>query len=216
MVIFPARIKLSLILRECDHRANSILKKHSQVEKLSQMPVVLLPLHFDREPYSTKVGPCQRSVVIRYAFFSEAFFERKLRPFISSDFMTGRAAIPGEDVSEECINEMEKEICEVSWLIIYNFTLFSGSGNYKTTLRFDFKAARHDRMGIDTILKLPDFFYFHLWMCIKWTKLMRVFYLLLIERRIILAFSEAVRIHCKYPSTRPAYSGKKIIESSAV
>ncbi|CBY07534.1 unnamed protein product [Oikopleura dioica] len=35
-------------LRECDHRANSILKKHSQVEKLSQMPVVLLPLHFDK------------------------------------------------------------------------------------------------------------------------------------------------------------------------
>ena len=58
--------KLSFILRECDHRANSILKKHNQVEKLSQMPVVLLPLHFDREPYSTKVGPCQRSVVIRY------------------------------------------------------------------------------------------------------------------------------------------------------
>ncbi|CBY35339.1 unnamed protein product [Oikopleura dioica] len=61
-------------LRECDHRANSILKKHSQVEKLSQMPVVLLPLHFDREPYSTKVGPCQRSVVIR--------------PFISSNVST--------------------------------------------------------------------------------------------------------------------------------
>jgi len=97
-------------LRECDHRANSILKKHNQVEKLSQMPVVLLPLHFDREPYSTKVGPCQRSVVIR--------------PFISSDFMTGRAAIPGEDVSEECINEMEKEICEVPGItrLLYDLT----------------------------------------------------------------------------------------------
>ncbi|CBY10914.1 unnamed protein product [Oikopleura dioica] len=101
---------LSLILRECDHRANSILKKHSQLEKLSQMPVVLLPLHFDREPYSTKVGPCQRSVVIR--------------PFISSDFMTGRAAIPGEDISEECINEMEKEICEVPGItrLLYDLT----------------------------------------------------------------------------------------------
>ena len=33
-----------------------------------------------------------------------------------------------------------------------NFTRLEGSGNNKTTLRFDFKAARHDRVGIDTIL----------------------------------------------------------------
>ena len=76
---FLSMLKLSLILRECDHRANSILKKHSQLEKLSQMPVVLLPLHFDREPYSTKVGPCQRSVVIRYAFFWLSVFEKKTK-----------------------------------------------------------------------------------------------------------------------------------------
>ncbi|CBY10899.1 unnamed protein product [Oikopleura dioica] len=91
-------------------KQTQFLKNTPQLEKLSQMPVVLLPLHFDREPYSTKVGPCQRSVVIR--------------PFISSDFMTGRAAIPGEDVSEECINEMEKEICEVPGItrLLYDLT----------------------------------------------------------------------------------------------
>lgn len=47
---------------------------------MSQMPVVLLPLHFDRDP-ANRTPSCQRSVV--------------LRPFITSDFMTGVPVVPG-------------------------------------------------------------------------------------------------------------------------
>jgi len=52
-------------------------------DAISQMPVVLLPLHFDRD--TANRGPsCQRSVV--------------LRPFCTSDFMTGVPAIPGRQI----------------------------------------------------------------------------------------------------------------------
>lgn len=47
------------------------------------MPVVLIPVHFDRDAAS-RVPSCQRSVV--------------LRPFCSSDFMTGTPAIPGNQL----------------------------------------------------------------------------------------------------------------------
>lgn len=46
------------------------------------MPVVLIPLHFDRDPVDRKPS-AQRSIV--------------LRPFLTSDFMTGMPVIPGSD-----------------------------------------------------------------------------------------------------------------------
>ena len=56
------------------------------MKKITQMPIVLIPVHFDidpllRDPY------CQRSVV--------------LRPFLTNDFMTGVAAQPGKDIPVE-------------------------------------------------------------------------------------------------------------------
>lgn len=53
---------------------------------VSQMPVVLIPIHFDRDPV-TRGPSCQRSVV--------------LRPFKTQDFMTGSAALPGKDLPVE-------------------------------------------------------------------------------------------------------------------
>ena len=50
---------------------------------ISQMPVVLIPVHFDRD-YAVRPPPCQRSIV--------------LRPFCSRDFMTGTPAIPGNEL----------------------------------------------------------------------------------------------------------------------
>lgn len=50
------------------------------------MPVILTPLHFDRDPLQ-KQPSCQRSVVIR--------------TFITSDFMTGVPAIPGSEIPVE-------------------------------------------------------------------------------------------------------------------
>lgn len=46
------------------------------------MPIVLIPLHFDRDPVDRKPS-AQRSIV--------------LRPFITNDFMTGVPVIPGSD-----------------------------------------------------------------------------------------------------------------------
>lgn len=53
------------------------------MRKISQMPVVLIPVHFDRD-IAYRHPSCQRSVVIR--------------PFITEDFMTGIPALPGKHI----------------------------------------------------------------------------------------------------------------------
>ena len=51
---------------------------------VSQMPIVLVPVHFDRTAENKIQPSCQRSIVIR--------------TFITSDFMTGVAAVPGQNI----------------------------------------------------------------------------------------------------------------------
>lgn len=46
------------------------------------MPVVLIPIHFDRDP-ANRIPSCARSIVIR--------------PFETADFMTGKPILPGSD-----------------------------------------------------------------------------------------------------------------------
>ena len=50
------------------------------------MPVVSIPVHFDRDPID-HIPSCQRSMVIR--------------PFVTNDFMTGIAAVPGQHLPIE-------------------------------------------------------------------------------------------------------------------
>lgn len=52
------------------------------MRNISQMPVVLIPIHFDRDPVN-RIPSCQRSIV--------------LRPFVTNDFMTGVPARPGSE-----------------------------------------------------------------------------------------------------------------------
>ena len=64
------------------------------VDKISQMPIVLIPIHFDRDPIY-HIPSCQRSVVIR--------------TFVTSDFMTGVPVTPGKQIPTEvqcCYNFM--------------------------------------------------------------------------------------------------------------
>ena len=61
-------------LRQADHLATQVIAQSGCMDQLSQMPVVLIPVHFDRDPLC-RAPSCQRSVVIR--------------PFITQDFMTG-------------------------------------------------------------------------------------------------------------------------------
>ncbi|XP_055639823.1 GMP synthase [glutamine-hydrolyzing] isoform X2 [Toxorhynchites rutilus septentrionalis] len=70
------------LIRQADSIVNRILLEHECMRKISQMPVILIPVHFDRDP-APKTPSCQRSVV--------------LRPFITNDFMTGVPAVPGTD-----------------------------------------------------------------------------------------------------------------------
>ena len=66
-------------LRQADFKATSVLHDSGYISKLSQMPIVIIPVHFDRDPILNQPS-CQRSVVIR--------------TFITNDFMTGIAAQP--------------------------------------------------------------------------------------------------------------------------
>lgn len=79
------------MLREADYKVNQILQKYNLVRKLSQVPVVLIPISMDNDS--------KRSVVIR--------------TFISNDFMTGIPAQPGTEymplhVLEEIVEEVSK------------------------------------------------------------------------------------------------------------
>lgn len=64
------------ILREADSRAQTILHESNYHKKVSQMPVILIPIHFDRDVVLRQPQPsCQYSIV--------------LRTFVTEDFMTG-------------------------------------------------------------------------------------------------------------------------------
>ncbi|KJH52593.1 GMP synthase domain protein [Dictyocaulus viviparus] len=93
------------ILRQADYIATEVLhgrhmdgSRDPNLEDLSrkiqQMPVVMIPIHFDRSP--AEINSYKRSFV--------------LRPFITSDFMTGMAALPGRDIPEKSVVEMARRI----------------------------------------------------------------------------------------------------------
>ncbi|PFX27813.1 GMPS gene product [Stylophora pistillata] len=96
-------------LRQADHVAYSVIHKHDMVDKISQMPIVLIPVHFDRDPID-HIPSCQRSLVIR--------------TFITSDFMTGVPATPGKQIPIEVLNEMVTSLQEVQGIsrVLYDLT----------------------------------------------------------------------------------------------
>ncbi|KAL1473080.1 hypothetical protein MTO96_022566 [Rhipicephalus appendiculatus] len=76
---------------------------------LSQMPVILLPLHFDRDVVSRQPS-CQHSIVIR--------------TFITQDFMTGIPATPNKHLPLDVIKKMVGEIQAVPGIsrVMYDLT----------------------------------------------------------------------------------------------
>jgi len=96
-------------LRQVDHIANEVLFTHNVAHTITQMPVILIPIHFDIDPVSRRPF-CQRSVVIR--------------PFITNDFMTGTAAQPGKDISIQVLSEMVSKIQQVPGIsrVLYDLT----------------------------------------------------------------------------------------------
>uniref|UniRef100_A0A8C2C2P8 GMP synthase (glutamine-hydrolyzing) n=1 Tax=Cyprinus carpio TaxID=7962 RepID=A0A8C2C2P8_CYPCA len=96
-------------LRQADFVAHSILRESGYSSKISQMPVILTPLHFDRDPLQ-KQPSCRRSVIIR--------------TFITSDFMTGIAATPDNQIPEEVVLKMVNEIKKIPGIsrVMYDLT----------------------------------------------------------------------------------------------
>ncbi|CAN7984753.1 unnamed protein product [Ixodes hexagonus] len=96
-------------LRQCDHLAQQVLRASGHQASLSQMPVILLPLHLDRDVVSRQPS-CQHCVVIR--------------TFITQDFMTGVPATPNKHLPLEVIKKMVSEIQTVSGIsrVMYDLT----------------------------------------------------------------------------------------------
>lgn len=109
--ITPTHLTSNVIatLRQADHLANQVLATYTCQRAVSQMPVVLIPIHFDRDAAS-RAPSCQRSIV--------------LRPFCTNDFMTGTAAIPGERLSLYVVKKMVTEISSVPGIsrVLYDLT----------------------------------------------------------------------------------------------
>lgn len=96
-------------LRQADDIAHQVLQSTGCYSKISQMPIVMVPLHFDRDPMQRQPS-CQRSIVIR--------------TILTSDFMTGLPATPGKHIPREVIDKMVAEIQTVPGIsrIMYDLT----------------------------------------------------------------------------------------------
>ncbi|KAL1122107.1 hypothetical protein AAG570_003513 [Ranatra chinensis] len=96
-------------VRQADHLAMQVLYNCDCMSKVSQMPVILLPLHFDRDA-ALRAPSCQRSIV--------------LRPFITQDFMTGVPAIPGVHLSNDVVQKMMSEVASIPGIsrVLYDLT----------------------------------------------------------------------------------------------
>lgn len=76
-----------------DHKRDPSLEVCT--DRIQQMPVVMVPIHFDRDPTERRISTLRSFV---------------LRPFITNDFMTGVAALPGRDIPEKTVLEMARRI----------------------------------------------------------------------------------------------------------
>ncbi|VDL57351.1 unnamed protein product [Hymenolepis diminuta] len=98
-------------LREVDFRVNTVLLTEGCMNRVAQMPIVLIPIHFDRDPGNMMASSSiLRSVV--------------LRPFLTSDFMTGLPCRPGVDISLSVVDKMVKAASEVPGIsrVLYDLT----------------------------------------------------------------------------------------------
>ena len=96
-------------LRECDYIAQTQLAASGYYNNIAQMPVILIPIHFDRDVASRQPS-CQRSVV--------------LRTLITEDFMTGIPAVPDKHLPLELIKQIVDAVSQVHGIsrVLYDLT----------------------------------------------------------------------------------------------
>lgn len=92
-----------------DHLVNQAVTLFGCQKKLSQLPVVLIPVDFDTVN-DRNSPPCKRSIVIR--------------PFKTSDFMTGKAAVPGKDLPYELLESISSSLIRNDGIsrVLYDLT----------------------------------------------------------------------------------------------
>lgn len=98
-------------LREADARAQAILQETKYHSKISQMPVILIPIHFDRDTVLRQPQPsCQYSIV--------------LRTFLTEDFMTGVPVTINDQVPAEVFHKIVDAIMDVPAVsrVLYDLT----------------------------------------------------------------------------------------------
>ena len=109
--ITPTHLTSTVIamIRQADHVAHQMLTNRGYMSVISQMPVILIPIHFDRDA-ACRIPSCQRSVV--------------LRPFCTNDFMTGTPAIPGDKLSLNFVKNMATKISALPGIsrVLYDLT----------------------------------------------------------------------------------------------
>lgn len=102
--VTPTTLEPEIIdqLRQADSAVNEVLKKYKLMRKLSQVPVVLFPVAFGEKG--------KRSIAIR--------------TIITSDFMTGNIAFPGEQMPKEALNEIVESVLQVPGIarVAYDLT----------------------------------------------------------------------------------------------
>jgi len=96
-------------LRQADYLAYTVLLEEDKMKCVSQMPIILVPLHFDRDP-RMRLPSCQRSIVIR--------------TFVTNDFMTGIPATPGKEIPEKLVLKIAERVNSVPGIsrVMYDLT----------------------------------------------------------------------------------------------
>eukprot|EP00128_Syssomonas_multiformis_P015637 Colp12_sorted_trinity150504_noHs@2242 len=94
-------------LREADAVVNKGILDAGLTTALSQVPVIIFPVHFDR---SSGEPSTKRSIAIR--------------TFITSDFMTGVPAVPDKQIPSDVLNRMVAGVQAVPGVsrVVYDLT----------------------------------------------------------------------------------------------
>ncbi len=123
------------------------------------MPVVLIPIQFDRQIYLNDHEEINNHVneriipLTRFRSIASSFQHSVvLRTFLTKDFMTGRPAVPGETFPHEMIDEMCQTIkTNVPGIsrILYDLTSKPpGKKEFINIFIYNFLLLSNDRMGI--------------------------------------------------------------------
>eukprot|EP01124_Arcella_intermedia_P001442 TRINITY_DN10792_c0_g1_i1.p1 TRINITY_DN10792_c0_g1~~TRINITY_DN10792_c0_g1_i1.p1 ORF type:complete len:659 (+),score=136.49 TRINITY_DN10792_c0_g1_i1:259-1977(+) len=91
------------LLQKADNIATEILTSSGALSKLSQVPIVLFPIHFGKPGATHSVA---------------------VRTMITNDFMTGRPAVPGQDINLDTLKQIAAQVQNLPEVgrVVYDLT----------------------------------------------------------------------------------------------